>query len=55
MRDIRSKAVLLEATDLEFENQAVLNPTIYQEGGTLHMFYSAARQGSIYYRINKKL
>ncbi|GAG87897.1 unnamed protein product, partial [marine sediment metagenome] len=28
---IKREGVLLEATDLEFENQAVLNPTIYQE------------------------
>ncbi|TFF98275.1 MAG: pesticidal protein Cry7Aa [Promethearchaeota archaeon] len=46
MIDIRREGVLLEATDLEFENQAVLNPTIYQEGRTLHMFYRAVRQGN---------
>lgn len=46
MIDIRREGILLEATDLEFENQAVLNPTIYQEGRTLHMFYRAVRQGN---------
>lgn len=46
MIDIRREGVLLEATDLKFENQAVLNPSIYQEGRTLHMFYRAVRQGN---------
>ena len=46
MVEIRREGVLLEATDLDFENQAVLNPTIHQEGRTLHMFYRAVRQGN---------
>lgn len=32
MLEIKREGVLLEATDFKFENQAVLNPTIYQEG-----------------------
>jgi predicted GH43/DUF377 family glycosyl hydrolase len=43
---IKREGVLLEATDLEFENQSVLNPTIYQEDNTLHMFYRAVRKGN---------
>ncbi|MFX1478172.1 MAG: winged helix-turn-helix domain-containing protein [Promethearchaeota archaeon] len=46
MVNIRREGVLLEATDLEFENQAVLNPTIFQEGDILHLFYRAVKQGN---------
>ena len=46
MVEIRREGVLLEATELDFENQAVLNPTIHQESRTLHMFYRAVRQGN---------
>ncbi|MFW9865669.1 MAG: winged helix-turn-helix domain-containing protein [Candidatus Thorarchaeota archaeon] len=46
MVNIKREGVLLEATDLEFENQAVLNPTIFQEGGILHLFYRAVKQGN---------
>lgn len=33
--------ILLEKTALPFENQAVFNPGVYQEGNTVHMFYRA--------------
>ncbi|MHA2343542.1 MAG: glycoside hydrolase family 130 protein [Candidatus Hodarchaeales archaeon] len=46
MVTIRRESVLLEATDKEFENQAVINPTIVQEGDTLHMFYRAVKEGN---------
>ncbi len=46
MIKIKREGILLEATELEFENQAVLNPTIYQEGNNLHFFYRAVRQGN---------
>ena len=46
MIEIRREGILLEATELEFENQAVLNPTIYQEGNSLHLFYRAVREGN---------
>ena len=43
---VRRESVLLEATENEFENQAVLNPTIVQQGDTLHMFYRAVKEGN---------
>ena len=43
---VRKEGVLLEATEKEFENQAVLNPTVVQQGGTLHMFYRAVKEGN---------
>jgi predicted GH43/DUF377 family glycosyl hydrolase len=46
MIEIRREGILLQATELEFENQAVLNPTIYQQGKYLHLFYRAVKQGN---------
>jgi beta-1,2-mannobiose phosphorylase / 1,2-beta-oligomannan phosphorylase len=43
---IKKEGIVLERTELEFENQAVLNPTCIQQGNTLHMFYRAVRQGN---------
>ncbi len=46
MVTIKREGILLEASELEFENQAVLNPTCIQEGNTVHMFYRAVKQGN---------
>ena len=46
MVTIRRENILLEATENEFENQAVLNPTVVQQGDTLHMFYRAVKEGN---------
>ncbi|MHA2051741.1 MAG: glycoside hydrolase family 130 protein [Promethearchaeota archaeon] len=43
---VRREGVLLEATENEFENQAVLNPTVVQQGDTLHLFYRAVKEGN---------
>ena len=43
---VKREGVLLEATENEFENQAVLNPTVVQQGDTLHLFYRAVKEGN---------
>ena len=43
---VRREGVLLETTENEFENQAVLNPTVIQQGNTLHLFYRAVKEGN---------
>lgn len=43
---VKREGVLLEATENEFENQAVLNPTVVQQGDTLHIFYRAVKEGN---------
>jgi len=43
---IKKEGVILEATEREFENQAVLNPTVLQKGNNIHMFYRAVRKGN---------
>lgn len=46
MVKVRKEGILLESTELEFENQAVLNPSVVQIGDTLHIFYRAVREGN---------
>ncbi|MBU1199812.1 MAG: winged helix-turn-helix domain-containing protein [Nanoarchaeota archaeon] len=43
---VKKEGVILEPTDLEFENQGVLNPAVVQQGNTLHMFYRAVKKGN---------
>ncbi len=38
--------VILEKTERTFEELGVLNPGIYQDGNTVHMFYRAAKKGN---------
>ena len=46
MTMVKKEGVILEPTELEFENQGVLNPTVVQQGNTLHMFYRAVKKGN---------
>jgi len=41
-----SKRVILERTEHAFENQAVLNPAVYQEGDITHLWYRAVHHGN---------
>ncbi len=43
---MQSRGIVLEKTDREFENQAVLNPGCVRVGGETHMLYRAVRQGN---------
>lgn len=44
---IEKLGIILSPTDREFENNGVLNPGIYQEGNTVHLFYRAVQNGNI--------
>ena len=59
MIDIKREGIILEPSELEFENQAVLNPTVVQQNNELHLFYRAVRQGNYssigYCRLNGPL
>lgn len=46
MIEVKSKKIILEKTDLNFENQAVLNPACIEKDGIVHMFYRAVRPGN---------
>jgi predicted GH43/DUF377 family glycosyl hydrolase len=46
MVEVKKEGVLLLKTQLEFENDGVLNPGTIQEGVYVHMFYRAVREGN---------
>ncbi len=46
MISIKKEGVILSETDLDFENDGVLNPAILQDGNTVHVFYRAVRKGN---------
>ncbi|MFT4739825.1 MAG: putative GH43/DUF377 family glycosyl hydrolase [Marivirga sp.] len=46
MIDLKKEGIILDTTELEFENEGVLNPAIMQEGNTVHIFYRAVRKGN---------
>jgi len=46
MIEVKKEGILLEKTDLEFENEGVLNPAVIREGDTVHIFYRAVQQGN---------
>lgn len=43
---VHKEGIVLDKTDLEFENEGVLNPAILQEGNSVHVFYRAVRKGN---------
>ena len=46
MIEVKKEGVLLKKTNLEFENEGVLNPAVIREGDTVHMFYRAVQNGN---------
>jgi beta-1,2-mannobiose phosphorylase / 1,2-beta-oligomannan phosphorylase len=46
MIEVKKEGILLKKTDLEFENEGVLNPAIIREGDSVHMFYRAVQKGN---------
>ena len=46
MIKVKKEGILLSKTDLEFENEAVLNPAVIREGDNVHIFYRAVRNGN---------
>ncbi|UGU14675.1 pesticidal protein Cry7Aa [Sinomicrobium kalidii] len=56
---VTKHGILLEKTDNSFEDEGVLNPAVYQDADTVHMFYRAVRKGNFstigYCRLNGPL
>ncbi|WP_071145247.1 glycoside hydrolase family 130 protein [Bacteroides ihuae] len=42
----KREGIILSNTDLNFENEGVMNPAVIAEGGYVHMFYRAVREGN---------
>ena len=47
MLKVKKEGILLEPTKLSFENKGVLNPTCFQQGEYVHMFYRAIRKNNV--------
>ena len=47
MLTVEKQGVILSPGELEFENNGVLNPGIYQEGDNVHIFYRAVAEGNL--------
>jgi len=45
MIQVKNEGILLEKTNLEFENEGVLNPAVIREGNSVHLFYRAVQKG----------
>jgi beta-1,2-mannobiose phosphorylase / 1,2-beta-oligomannan phosphorylase len=43
---VKKEGVLLQKTDLGFENEGVLNPAVIKEGEDIHLFYRAVSKGN---------
>jgi predicted GH43/DUF377 family glycosyl hydrolase len=46
MIDVKKEGIILQRTDLEFENEGVLNPAVLREGDSVHIFYRAVQKGN---------
>jgi predicted GH43/DUF377 family glycosyl hydrolase len=46
MIEVKKEGILLSKTDLEFENEGVLNPGAIRVGDDVHLFYRAVQEGN---------
>lgn len=54
MFNLKKHGIILEKTDLPFENQAVLNPATIRVKDDVHMFYRAVKKRELFkYWIRK--
>lgn len=46
MIEVRKEGIILEKTELDFENEGVLNPAVIRHGDSVHIFYRAVQTGN---------
>jgi len=46
MIEVKKEGVILKCSDLDFENEAVLNPAVMQKGDKVHLFYRAVHKNN---------
>ncbi len=46
MIEVKKEGIILYKTELEFENEGVLNPAVIREGDSVHLFYRAVQKGN---------
>lgn len=44
--NVKKEGIVISKTELEFENEGVLNPAAIREGDSVHLFYRAVRNGN---------
>ena len=43
MIEVKKEGIILSQSELEFENEGVLNPAVIREGDSVHIFYRAVQ------------
>lgn len=46
MVEVKKEGIILRKTDLDFENEGVLNPAVIKENDKIHLFYRAVAKGN---------
>jgi len=46
MLEVKKEGILITHTQLEFENEGVLNPAVIRDGDSVHLFYRAVQYGN---------
>ena len=46
MLDVKKEGIIITHTQLEFENEGVLNPAVIRDGDSVHLFYRAVQYGN---------
>jgi predicted GH43/DUF377 family glycosyl hydrolase len=46
MVEVKKEGIILQCSELDFENEGVLNPAVMQEGEKVHLFYRAVHKGN---------
>lgn len=46
MIEVKREGIILEKTELNFENEGILKPAVIAEGQTVHLFYRAVCEGN---------
>ena len=46
MIQVKKEGILISKSDMQFENEGVLNPAVIREGDNVHIFYRAVEQGN---------
>lgn len=44
MVEVKKEGIILKCSDLDFENEGVLNPAVMQDGDKIHLFYRAVHK-----------
>ena len=52
MIEVEKEGIILTRTDLEFENEGVLNPAAIREGDSVHLFYRAMRNCPLLFKVS---